>query len=197
LKEKQIRQRYNPSQKETLLSTMEKLVNKYGVEEGQNEFKKKYPNVRLETVRRWPAKKTSIAKAANNKKLRGRRNISIKPRGAQFPEQEDELWDLFKERRLEGLPCGVRWIKQTMLEIMKKQKPAGYEKFKASAGWVVKWTRRYDVSTRVASNKKSLSVADRLPKVMKFHRAVKKIRKSEPERCPNLGRFPAKATFSG
>jgi len=55
---------------------------------------------------------------------------------------------------------------------------------------------RFNLTLRAVSNKKTRSPEERLPEVQKFHRWVKTLRNSEPQRDPKYGRFPAEDTYA-
>ena len=122
--------------------------------------------------------------AANQKLLR-----------ARFPDQETKLHEKFCERRDEGWKCGGRWLKAKMKYFLRKDKLNGYENFKASDHWFTNFKRRYEISFRAASNKKSKSTEERLPQVRNFHRTAKAFRTPPPQADPKYGRFPASATY--
>jgi hypothetical protein len=53
--------------------------------------------------------------------------------------------------------------------LVTRDKPQGWEKFKGSDHWKDNWCRRFVVSHQQKTNKKPKSVAERLPKVLRYH----------------------------
>jgi hypothetical protein len=65
----------------------------------------------------------------------------------QFGPQEDQLYMEFHiNRQLEGLPTADQWIKDTMDQILFEDKPPNWNLFRASAGWVTGFKKRYRIS---------------------------------------------------
>jgi len=126
-----------------------------------------------------------------------------------FPEEESELYDPFGSRRDESKRVSAKWLKSKMRRHVKQlteremarelhdpAKKAEQAKllekakaFRASRGWFRKWRRRYQVNLRKRTNTKTKSAQERLPKVQKFHRTVKRFCQPPPTQDPKYGRF--------
>jgi len=115
----------------------------------------------------------------------------------RWPEQEDEVYLHFVIRReLEGLVTDDQWLKDKMDEVLASDKPGGWEQFGASDGWVTAFKKRYRLTRQCQTNKKHLSLQEKLPSVRKFHSwLIYTLQRSAPQRCPKYGRFPGHSIF--
>ncbi len=166
------------------------------------EFQTRNPAIPVSTAKAWESKRAQITADATSKK-HSIRNAHVSASRlakykAKFPEQETLIFDRICELRADGVPITLEWVTSVMLEVVKEQKPHGWESFKASATWRLKFFRRFRLSLRTTSNKKSRTVAERLPLVQGFHIFVKALTQPPPGRrrkCGPYGRFPAKARY--
>ena len=114
-------------------------------------------------------------------------------RKADFPEEEDELYRCFIERRLvHGHPVNYFWLRRKFAEIIEKSKPLGWASAKCSWGWAVKFCVRYKISTQRSNNTKATDLKSRIDAVTDFHRFVHLVLQPSPganPRHPKYGRF--------
>ena len=102
-------------------------------------------------------------------------------RGALFPLAEQATFDDFKEKRALGLRVGPR-----LLSALMKRHVANFygreiaKTFKSARTWRRLFALRHSISLKKASNKKSVSAAERLPKIKRwlarFRRLLRKNR---------------------
>jgi hypothetical protein len=117
-------------------------------------------------------------------------------RTARDPDLEDELFATFICRReVRNLKVSGRWLKKEFRRLVLERKPDGWEGYKYSNRWLHRFQNRYNITNQVRSNKKHLSVLERLPHIQRFHRFLQKLRCNGPQRDVKYGRFPAKAYF--
>ena len=107
-----------------------------------------------------------------------------------FKDEEDELYELHQSRRADGKRCSGKWYKSKMKKIIQKNGLKGRKPLKVSDQWRSNFCRRYMITQRRVSNKKSKSAEERLPAVKKFHRTVRSFSLPPPNRHPKYGRFP-------
>ena len=86
-----------------------------------------------------------------------------------------------------------------MHQILFEDKPPTWNLFRASAGWVTGFKKRYRISYQCLTNKKSTHILEKLPLIKKFHRFLADLQMSQgppqSSRCIKYGRFPAHRRF--
>jgi len=80
-----------------------------------------------------------------------------------FQRESDELYKHFVFlRKTTGQEITYAWVQETMLELVKTNRPPGFETFRCSNGWVDRWRKNYRVSSQVRTEKKNVSDLARL-----------------------------------
>ena len=114
-------------------------------------------------------------------------------RKADFPEEEDELYRCFIERRLvHGYPVNYYWLRRKFAVILENSQPPGWASAKCSWGWAVRFCVRYKLSTQRSNNTKSTDLKSRIGAVKDFHRFLHLVLQPSPganPRHPKYGRF--------
>jgi len=118
-----------------------------------------------------------------------------KKKSAKFPLQETTLFNLFSERREDGLQVTRQWMKSKMKFLLRSARPLGWEKFNDTYKWLDGYMTRFQIVERHRTNKKQISVEDRLPQIRLFHQTAKLFRQPPPLNDAKYGRFAAKNTF--
>ena len=153
---------------------MWRLINEYEACKTSKE-KKNYlalNGLSKDTMKTWrkPKRKETIRRDAMKRGMNGKKKSSQalkRVRGAVYPKQEEELYDLYKLRRAKGLPVDGEYFSAKMRMLVKRDYPDS--KFVGSNPWIQKFTRRFGISLQSKTNKKSKSIEERLPKVRNFH----------------------------
>ena len=129
-------------------------------------------NIPKDTMKKWrkPKRRLIIQKDAMKRKLNGSKKSSValeRVRKAVYPDQEEELYGLYRLRRAKGLPVDGEYFSRKMVILVKRDNPSST--FKGSNKWISKFTDRFGISLQAKTNKKSKSIQERLPKVRNFH----------------------------
>jgi hypothetical protein len=116
---------------------------------------------------------------------------------ARFPLVENELLAMFKARRARGRKVSERWLCVNAKALAKQYYPA--QEFKASHGWRQRFGRRAKIAPRRRTNAKTVSLAERLPQLMQWHR-VERLMLTDatqgPIVDPKWGRFEPENRFN-
>jgi hypothetical protein len=122
----------------------------------------------------------------------GRKNKSVP---ARWLGAETHLYLRFLYRRtVKGLKVTRKWLKKEMLGLLADV--SGIHKKKMSDGWASGFCRRYQITKQARNNKKQEGLEKRLPRIRDFHRwLIYGVQRSDPQRCPKYGRFPARRMF--
>ncbi len=105
----------------------------------------------------------------------------------RFPKQEEKVFHMFVERRMQGLVVKGMWLRKKMLELVREEQPSwgkdqnAWQKFQATDRWIKNFSRRFGITNRQRSNKKPKTAKEREKQVQKFHRTAKKFRKPPPQ----------------
>ena len=86
-------------------------------------------------------------------------------RKARHPEEESKLHKMYKARRQRGMPVDGEWLQSRMRQMVKQKNP----EFKAGNQWLSMFCKRKGISMQVKTHRKSKSVAERLPRIKRFH----------------------------
>ena len=141
-----------------------------------------YKGLSNPSVYEWWGKREEIRAALTTKKeghykdarvlldsKRARRLCLGGGRNSKFPLAEERTYAWLKEKRALGLRIGPRAVTARMKkEVQDIYGPAAALLFKASKKWRRNWCRRFSVSLKRKSNKKSLSALQRLPKIVRY-----------------------------
>ena len=109
-----------------------------------------------------------------------------------FAVAEAEVHALYREKRRKGLRVSGHILRVMMKKTVKKfygEKVAA--KFKASSAWLQRFTRAFDMSLRCKTNKKHLSIEERLPTCKRWHARFRRRLKGGPKEKldPKWGRW--------
>ena len=219
-KKAKTRRRYSNEKKYALILAYEALQRKDPLN-CDVLFEMDHPAVPMDTLKKWlkPAQRAQIKKDGLSPNIRireaklGAKALTRYFEGA-FPDEERELYDLFGNRRADSKRVTSKWLRAKMRKLVKtrleketarevpeaeqekhKKFVAKADEFQASRGWFRRWKRRFQVSLRRRSNKKTKSARERLPKVQKFHRTIKRFCQPPPEQDAKYGRFKPENRF--
>jgi hypothetical protein len=108
----------------------------------------------------------------------------LQPTHAWFPEACDELYMRFLfKRNVDGFAADGYWLRSEMTKIVEEMKPAGWDKFVCSRGWLFNWVNRYNLSSQAKTDKKSNSTLARLPLLMEFFDKIRFAQRMGPRVC--------------
>ena len=108
-----------------------------------------------------------------------------------FPKCEDILYEKILERRLLlGLPVDHYWIRAKFMDLLNEHKPPNYENARLSNGWLYGFVSRYNISSRMKTEKKNKSVEERIELIREFHLDLKLFLATGEQRCSDYGRYP-------
>ena len=126
-------------------------------------------------ISKWAKDEDNIVEVAANKITGGlmKRNRS-KP---WFPRAESELHKLFRAKRKRGLKVSTLWLCLTMSGLVKQLYPDDPRAGTFTPSWrfMGKWAKKWSVATRRRSNSKNQSIEERLPKIQRFHKALRSL----------------------
>lgn len=141
-------------------------------------------------------------KGGRGKKTLGRYVFKAgKRRPAKFVNAESACLEWLKKQRMKGLLVQSKTLRKYMIRQVRRfhSDSTGYDRFKASAGWLKRFMARHKLTWR-RRNDNALKSADKLaPQVQKFIKELRALRKSRPD--PNnvnsiWGIFGPKNTFN-
>ena len=102
-------------------------------------------------------------------------------RGAAFAPAEAELFSMFKAHRTRGRRVNERWLCIQMRKLIRLHYgDEAADNFKGSYGWLERFASRFDIALRRANNSKNQSVAERLPKIKRWHARLRRRLKVGP-----------------
>jgi hypothetical protein len=102
-------------------------------------------------------------------------------RGAAFAPAEAELFSMFKAHRTRGRRVNERWLCIQMRKLIRLHYgDEAADNFKGSYGWIERFASRFDIALRRANNSKNQSVAERLPKIKRWHARLRRRLKVGP-----------------
>ena len=90
----------------------------------------------------------------------------------KFPGAEEKLFNKFQQLRKVGIKVDGIYLKAKMLKYVAMEKDADPKKvkaFKATDSWRMGFCKRYDITLRIQTNKKSRSAIKRSRMVRNFH----------------------------
>jgi hypothetical protein len=163
---KKTRKRYSNSQKMKFISEFECL------EDGAKTFWLKEKKIDKSLMSRWKSSRKHISKDSKNFKYKNAKQSSsgiMKKSEGVFPEQQKKLVSKLLVRREQGYVVDGEYIQTRFKQILKEEKPPGWNLANASDGWKDNFVRRHDFTSQRKTNKKSKSIEERLPAILRFH----------------------------
>ena len=141
-------------------------------------------------IRRGDARHHSLPTAPSGKVAsQNRSRIPGGGRKAWYVHAEQHLFKQIQQRRSKGIRVSTAWVRGVMLKTVREQDPKST--FRASQQWVTNFLRRHQLSVRVKTNGKHLSVQDRLPRIQKWHRDLRaRLVKEGSGGDPKWGLYP-------
>ena len=126
-------------------------------------------------------KKNRAGQIVHFKSTSARRQSLHGGRGAAFAPAEAELISRFKAKRRAGKRVNERWLCIQMRKLIRLHYgDEAADRFKASHGWLIRLASRFDITLRRANNSKNQSVAERLPKIKRWHARLRRRLKVGP-----------------
>lgn len=135
-----------------------------------------WPRIDFKQMQKWRRlwDEQAIASATIASKFVSPACITTRSEG-WFAEAEAIVFDSFKAARADGLACGSLWFQNTMHATLKQLYPDGAaDDFKAGAGWLKGFYKRFNLSNRVATNVMPISTAERVPQCLNFFSQIQK-----------------------
>lgn len=162
------------------------------------------PGIPSNTMLAWCRKEAEVREAATHISPKVRRSCLSESaldnrQVAQFPAQETAVYDAFVIQRNEGLPVSGLWLKGEMRCALAETRPAKWQQFKYSNGWVTRWLSRFHVSHRTATNCAPLTAAERAAACLKYFCYVQQLSAAGLPGVPwdaNYGSFPSHRRFN-
>jgi hypothetical protein len=110
---------------------------------------------------------------------------------------ENVLYMRFCWRRdVEGLKTTDLWLRLEFAEVLLEYKPNDWSLAKCSVGWLGGFKKRYRITYQMRTNKKTLPIGVRLPRMKKFHLWLQHdVQRRLPQRDPKYGHFGPELMF--
>ena len=135
-------------------------------------FFERFPDIAPSTLTEWVNNKQRFELAVQLG-YGGFRKLVTEPRVA-FPVQETKLYlDFLVRRKYKGRKTTEKWLRKRMNKLMFADKPPNWEYFEGSNGWMDGFKKRHRIGSYSETNKKDVSVQEKLPKIQTFHRSWK------------------------
>ncbi len=110
-----------------------------------------------------------------------------------FPTEEAMLLDaVYVRRQLFGLWVDKYWLEDELYCIMEETKPAGWETFACSSGWISGFCKRNRITKQARTNKKDVPILVKQDQLKVFHRQMLEMHKSRAEAGRGGGPFSLK-----
>ena len=133
-------------------------------------------NVPYTTACKWakPAERARLSKAASKEYRQSLLRIDKKNRSkGKYPDMEQEVHRLFKEKRARGRKVSARWISSMARKVMSELHPT--EPFIASTWWKCRWAKRFNINMcKRKSNCKNKTFADSEPVLLRYFATLRK-----------------------
>lgn len=119
------------------------------------------------------------------------RRFSLHPGTARkFAAAEAELHKLYREKRAKGIRVTGYWLRvQMRRHVSDIYGQQAASKFKASSMWLASFAGRYNMSLRVRTNKKNMSVLERATKCKRWHARFRRRLRRGRQVHPKFGRW--------
>ncbi len=116
---------------------------------------------------------------------------------AWYPEAEAIVISRFRDARAHGSPCNCLWFQVKMQETLQELYPDGSaDDFIAGDGWRTRFFKRFNLSMRTATNVMPLSVAERVPKCLRFYCVIQQVCAKDGGMNDIWGRFTPHHRFN-
>lgn len=194
-----VRLRYTNQFKFRVARLVEGAIKDIGAEGAQTLVADK-SGLPLSNVSRWYRDRDNLRRlvlTAQGKRGRGNKGFiafaDSSARGPQprFQAAEAVVLAKFERARENGVRVGPTLIKLWMKAAVRQVHPnqTAAQSFMASSTWLQKFLRRHDLVERRATNKKELSVLDRLLKVQKWHKRLQRDVTVDTPADPVFGKY--------
>ena len=134
------------------------------------------------------------AKDPREAKLKRSSQYLKKRRQPRDPEVDEALYRSYKKRREEQKRVNWKWLKLEYKKIFQEVHGATLERVSGSV--ISGFLKRHNIVMLKKTNKKSLSIEERLPDVQNYHRHILSLRNSVRADRPNQPRDPDGGRFS-
>lgn len=132
------------------------------------------------------------------KRYRSHRTLSSA--NVRFPDIDALVYQEYIFRReVMGVPVHENYLKRIFLAFLRKLQPPGWDKVKASNGWIHRFKKRHRITAQRYTDKKSLSALQLVGVCRKWHQFLYRIQLSTGLNSPrNLeyGRFAPETIFN-
>ena len=148
--------------------------------------------VPVSNLSKWRSQRSRIFLLATT---RGKAKLrKFRPVLAEFPNAEVDLYIQFCYRRnCLRLPVHRWWLCEKFAATL--QRLYGLDR-NPSEGWCSSFCKRWEITSQCRTNKHKESITERLPRIRKFHQMlIYGVQRSEPQRDPKYGRFPARCMY--
>ena len=143
----------------------------------------------------WVRDKDHIFRCADTWVLGGKCRVRVsQPR---WPEAEMMLYFRFiYRRRYQALRVSRRWLRSSFKDI-RANLAHDVDNWYPSGGWCTNFCKRWDITSQCRTNKKKISIEERLPAIQQFHRDwIYGIQRSGPQRSEKYGQYPPDCIYS-
>jgi hypothetical protein len=187
LKRKRRRKSYSLKEKAIAVQQVEQQL-----KDGLSDYAYEYAaqiGITAGTLSKWRHKAWLFLELCKDPSLR--KTEKLIQRDPKFRQAADELYQRFSFRRhVYGIGADGYWLKYQMQSIVKELQPKGWADFKCSNGWLYCFVKRYNISSQMKTDKKSVSVVSRLPLLLSFWSQIQRAQRIGPKMCPDYGHFP-------
>ena len=124
-------------------------------------------------------------------KLGALRKVHDGPRRALHAEEEALYMSFINKRKNIGFPIDHFWLMAEMYSVLTHTRGPDHG-ITLSKGWVSSWTKRYNVSSQMRTEKKYKSAIERKPIIDQFHIDLAYVQRLMPQVCDIWGAYPPK-----
>ncbi len=151
--------------------------------------------IHINQISTWLRDKERIMLKARTRGLRN--TVYEKPRNGKWYDAELRLYFKFiYRRRYQALRVTRKWLMRQFKKC-RAELDDNVEGWKASGGWCSNFCRRWSITSQCRTNKKKLSIEERLPKIRAYHRYwIYGVQCSGEARDAVYGRYPPSHIYS-